>query len=187
MIRYLLACAISIGVVLSGTLDASGAGPDGAPPWRVAVAPFEIISTSNAPLLPERGKQLGRIAAERAARLLRRRRPGLEIRILDSGETQMSATDSVLTGSVRLPAPLPPGRGGAPAAFRKEVFAEATVRLQRPGARPEEVRASLQWREVRWTHGARPARLRPTEEVLEDAVRKVVDRAVERLGSTRAP
>lgn len=181
MTRRLLSCALLAGHLWSAAA-ANGEHPAEPPLRKIWVEPFEIISTSNAPLLPERARQLAATAGERAARTLKGRRLAAEIRTLTGGETAVPGTDAVLAGTIRLPAPLPRDLGGAPAAFRKGVLAEARVRLSRPGAPTAEARASLDWREVRWVRGFRMARLRPTEEVLEDAVRKVVDRAVRRLG-----
>src|SRR5262249_12425825 len=93
-----------------------------------------------------------------------------------------SSAPVLVAGVVRLPVSLPPYMHGLRAQMRHGCFITATVVLQRADgtilAREE---TPLNWGDVRWAYGAKFRELRPLDQILEDFVRKVVDRAIKRL------
>lgn len=88
-----------------------------------------------------------------------------------------------LSGIVLVPVSLPPDVQGLRADQQSGRLAIARVRLVGPNGRTmQEAEASLSWREARWLEGnPKSRRNRPPQEVLREAVHKVVRRAVAKL------
>lgn len=164
------------------SLGASGATPSKPRFQSVAVLPI-IISEADQPAHPtELGQRLAEAGSARAVQALMRRRVAAGVRRIAAAAECRAELDLLFIAEVTLPASLPQDEAGARAMFRKGKFATAVVRLERPdGKREAEASAALDWDDVRWLQGVRIRRARPSADVLHDAVRKVIDRAVVRL------
>jgi len=151
---------------------------DAPPKVRVARIILEPQSLEAATPRPDQDDVLRRLtdeAARQAERSLVRHH------LAETAET-MEGKGPTLTGVVRLPVVLPRDVYGLNAASRKGSLATATLRISgADGTILKEGTASIDWDDVRWLRGARRRRNRTPDEVLSDAVRKVVDRAVTRL------
>ncbi len=150
----------------------------------VAVASFRIEPQPypGAPLRTGESELLERLVGEataRAERTLVKQHIAGRVERLAGLESATAAP--VLTGVVRLPLSLPPGQGGARAMFRKGPFASASVLLRQPDGTSIQREVTLDWRDIRWTRGARIRRVRRFDDVLVDFVRKGVDHAVKRI------
>lgn len=88
-----------------------------------------------------------------------------------------------VTGVVHAPLALPAGVHGLRAASRKGTLTTAEVRLlDASGKVLRQEEETIHWNDVRWLKGGpKSRRSRPPEEVVADAVRKAVARAIERL------
>lgn len=184
--RLHVAVLAAISLLLRADRTAMGAGPRPPAFAKVVVAPFVVQPQPFPGALerPEGGeleRRLAEEAASRAARSLVRQRIASVAERVPSREAAAEGT-VVVTDPVRLPLALPPDVRGLRAAFRPGIFAIAEVTMRRAdGTFLAREQATLKWDEVRWTRGGKVRRARPLDDVLQDAVRKVVDRAVKRL------
>jgi len=162
-----------------------GAAPQAPPFAIVAVVPFvvEPLPFPGAPNRPDQDQRVRRLAEEasaRAARSLVCQQIAGSVERVPSRDA--AAVQVLVAGTVRLPVSLPPDLHGLRAQMRHGPFVSATVVMQRADgtilAREE---APLNWGDIRWAYGAKFRRFRPLDDILDDFVRKVVDRAIKRL------
>lgn len=95
-------------------------------------------------------------------------------------KTPLADRSLTLFGIIRLPLSLPPRIIGLHAHDRRGTFVSAQFTLRdADGKSLSEQSVTLRWKDVRWLTGSpKWRRNRALDEVLEDATRKVVDRAV---------
>jgi hypothetical protein len=162
-----------------------GAAPQAPPFAIVAVVPIVVEPQSfpGAPIRPDQDQRVRRLAEEASARAAR----SLVCQQIAGSVERAPSRDAVsaavlVAGTVRLPVSLPPDLHGLRAQMRHGPFVTATVVIQRADgtilAREE---TPLNWGDIRWAYGAKFRRLRPLDDILDDFVRKVVDRAIKRL------
>lgn len=104
-------------------------------------------------------------------------------------KSPLAARGLTLTGTIRLPLSLPPRVIGLRAHDRKGTFVTAQFVLRgADGKSVAEQNVALEWDDVRWLTGApKRRRNRPLNDVLEDAARKAVVRAVKQLAAKNRP
>lgn len=181
-------CALAAGCPLPASASVPTGLSSRTPAFaQAAVVPFRIDAQALPGALqrPDQDELVRRLAesatssAER--RLARRHVTRTFVRVPSRDAVAAAPAGVIVSDTVHLPVALPPGVAGSRAAFRRGTFVTAEVTIQRPdGTIIGRGQSTLKWGEVRWTRGARVRRrARPVDEVLEDAVRKAVEHAVD--------
>src|SRR5207247_2581193 len=177
---------LAILCLVKASVQPSLGAPKRTPPFaEVAVVPLTVVPQPMPRASAQKDQddlvqRLAEKATVRAIRSLLRR--GIAEAVRAASPKDSSAEQLLVTGTVRLPVPLPSHLVGLSAQLRRGRLATVNVAIRRAdGTTVARAGAMLDWSDVLWTYGGRVQHPRPQEAVLEEAVQEVVDRAIKRL------
>ena len=170
---------LAILCLVKASVQPSLGAPKRTPPFaEVAVVPLTVVPQPMPRASAQKDQddlvqRLAEKATVRAIRSLLRR--GIAEAVRAASPKDSSAEQLLVTGTVRLPVPLPSHLVGLSAQLRRGRLATANVAIRRAdGTTVARAGAMLDWSDVLWTYGGRVQHPRPQEAVLEEAVQEVV-------------